>query len=563
MATELQLLDIVVLIAYLAGVVAFGCWFVRKSRRSEEFMVAGRSLPGWAVGLSIFGTYVSSISFLANPGKSYGGNWNPFVFGLSLPIAAWVAARWFVPFYRKTGTISAYDHLEHRFGLWARTYAVFCYLSTQIVRVGAIMYLVALAVSPLIGWDISTIILITGILVTVYTLLGGIEAVIWTDVVQSLVLTAGMVVCVVLLLVRIPGGFSELMTVASEQHKFSLGSFGASLAEPTFWVVLIYGLTINLQNFGIDQSYVQRYITARSDAAAVRSVWIGALLYLPISAVLFFIGTALFAFYTVQPELLTMPDGTVITQADKVFPHFIVTQLPAGVTGLLVAAIMAAAMSSVDSSLNCSATLILCDIYKRYFRPKATERESMRVLYGATLVCGILGTGIALALIGTTSALDTWWHLSGIFSGGMLGLFLLGQISHRAKNPAAVTGVIIGVLLIAWMTFSPQWGQLPGTVSISEQTTSVTSSDPQLAAALHTGDQLVIEQVEVTIKTIGGNNTFELNRPFEHASVVDVPAYRDGLAHRLRSPFASLLITVIGTLSILLVGLLVTRLTRQ
>ncbi len=563
MATELQLLDIVVLIVYLVGVVTFGCWFVRKSRHSEEFMVAGRSLPGWAVGLSIFGTYVSSISFLANPGKSYGGNWNPFVFGLSLPVAAWIAARWFVPFYRKAGTISAYDHLEHRFGLWARTYAVFCYLSTQIVRVGAIMYLVALAVSPLIGWDISTIILITGVLVTVYTLLGGIEAVIWTDVVQSIVLTAGMVVCVILLLVRIPGGAGDLMAVANAHHKFSLGSFGASLTEPTFWVVLAYGLTINLQNFGIDQSYVQRYITARSDAAAVRSVWIGALLYLPVSALLFFIGTALFAFYTVQPDLLATADGTIITAADKVFPHFIVTQLPPGVTGLLIAAIMAAAMSSVDSSLNCSATLVLCDIYKRYFRPNASERESMTVLYSATLVCGILGTGIALALIGTDSALDTWWHLSGIFSGGMLGLFLLGQISRRAKNPAAVTGVIIGVLVIAWMTFSPQWGRLPGMVAVSRQSTAVLGTDTDFAESLEVGDLLVIEQVDVTVASIDGDGAIELKKPFEHASVEEVPVYRDGLAYRLRSPFTSLLITVIGTLSILLVGLLVTQCSKE
>ncbi len=149
---RLPLIDILVLLAYLAGVVGFGCWFVRKSRSTDEFMAAGRSLPGWAVGLSIFGTYVSSISFLANPGKSYGGNWNPFVFSLSLPIAAWVAVRYFVPFYRAGGQISAYHHLEHRFGPWARTYAVICYLLTQLARMGTIMYLVALALAPLTGW---------------------------------------------------------------------------------------------------------------------------------------------------------------------------------------------------------------------------------------------------------------------------------------------------------------------------------------------------------------------------------------------------------------------------
>ncbi len=486
---QLPTIDIAVLLIYLAGVVGFGCWFVRRSRTTEGFMAADRSLPGWAVGLSIFGTYVSSISFLALPGKAYGGNWNPFVFSLALPIAAFLAVRYFVPFYRTGGEISAYNHLEHRFGAWARTYAVICYLLTQLARMGTIMYLVALALAPLTGWDVATIILVTGVLVTFYTLLGGIEAVIWTDVVQSVVLTVGALVCMVLLLLDMPEGPGQIFRIAAEHGKFSLGSFGPSLAEPTFWVVLVYGLTINLQNFGIDQSYVQRYITASSDAEAAKSVWLGAMLYLPISAVLFFIGTALFAFYTSQPDLLP---GTadVAVKPDTVFPHFIVTRLPVGIVGLLIAAIFAAAMSSVDSSLNSSATLVLCDIYKRYFRPSAGGRESMCVLYTTTLVWGVLGTAAALAMMQVKSALDAWWQLSSIFSGGMLGLFLLGLISRRAKNPAAATGVLIGILVIVWMTFSPTW---------------------------------------------------------------------TGRLAPLRSPFHSFMIIVVGTLTILLVGLVVSR----
>ena len=454
---KLPTADIIVLLVYLAGVVGFGCWFVRRSRTTEGFMAAGRSLPGWAVGLSIFGTYVSSISFLALPGKAYGGNWNAFVFSLSLPLAAWLAVRYFVPFYRKTGEISAYHHLEHRFGAWARTYAVFCYLLTQLVRMGAIMYLVGLALEPLTGLSPATLVLLTGVLVTVYTLLGGIEAVIWTDVVQSIVLTGGAIACAVVLLCGMPEGPGQIFRIAvgAESNKFSLGSFGPSLVEPTFWVVLVYGLVMNLQNFGIDQSYVQRYATARSDREARKSVWLGALLYVPISAMFFFIGTALFAFYTAQPELLPASVDAV-GKPDSVFPHFIVAELPPGLAGLLVAAIFAAAMSTVDSSLNSSATLILRDLYRRYVRPAAGERESMRVLHLTTLVWGALGTGIGLVLAVSDipSALDAWWKLSGIFSGGMLGLFLLGLIGRRAGNAAAATGVVVGVSVITWMTLS-------------------------------------------------------------------------------------------------------------
>lgn len=452
MRSELSTPDAIVLFVYLAGVFGLGCWFVRKSGSTEEFMAAGRSLPGWVVGLSIFGTYVSSISFLANPGKSYTGNWNAFVFSLSLPLAALIAVRFFVPFYRREGEISAYTHLENRFGPWARLYAVVCYLLTQVGRTGTILYLVSLALGPLLQWDIRAIILVTGLLVTIYTLLGGIEAVIWTDVVQSLVLAAGILVSVVVLLLRMPGGIEHLWEQAAEGGKFSLGSYSSSLAEPTFWVVLFYGCVINLQNFGIDQSYVQRYITAKTDEAAKRSVWLGAGLYIPISAMLFFIGTALFAFYSGQEESLPRTaDGLV--KGDAVFPHFIVQELPAGITGLLIAALVAAAMSSVDSSLNCSATLILQDVYKRYWRPAAGERESMRVLYAATVVFGVAGTGTALAMIRVHSALDVWWTLAGLFGGGMLGLFLLGLLS-RAGNSAAIPAVGLGVLLLGWMWVS-------------------------------------------------------------------------------------------------------------
>ena len=191
MTSQLRTTDLIVLIVYMAGVFAMGCWFARKSGKPEGFMAAGRSLPGWAVGLSIFGTYVSSIGFLGNTGKAYGGTWNSWVFGLSLPIAAFIAVRWFIPLYRGSSEVSAYYHLEKRFGPWARTYALVCYLMSQLARIGTILYLVALALSPLTGWDIKTIILVTGVLVTAYTLLGGIEAVIWTDVVQSFVLIAG------------------------------------------------------------------------------------------------------------------------------------------------------------------------------------------------------------------------------------------------------------------------------------------------------------------------------------------------------------------------------------
>jgi SSS family solute:Na+ symporter len=258
----------------------------------------------------------------------------------------------------------------------------------------------------------------------------------------------------------LPEGPGQLFTLAAAKDKFSLGSFSFDLTSSTFWVVLVYGVVINLQNFGIDQNYVQRYLTSKSDREARKSVWLGGLLYVPLSALFFFIGTALFAHYTIHPgdlpEVYRDPG-----RSDSVFPYFIVTVLPPGVTGLLIASIFAAAMSTISSSLNSSSTIILNDYYKRYINPQADNARSMRVLYGSTIVWGLLGTLIALAMIKVRSALDAWWMLAGIFGGGTLGLFLLGFISRQASNRAAVIGVSFGVSVIVWMTLSPRADWFP------------------------------------------------------------------------------------------------------
>jgi len=473
----LATLDLMVLVAYVVIVIVFGCWFVRKSGTSGEFMVAGGSLPGWAVGMSIFGTYLSSNTFLGNPGKAYGGNFNGYLFTLSLPLAVWIAAKYFVPFYRRSGQISAYEHLEHRFGLWARSYAMLCYLLTQIARMGTIMFGVAIGLQALTQWDVTTIILATGLLVTVYTLLGGIEAVIWTDVVQSIVLMGGAMLVFGKLIFAMPEGPSQAWTIAMDAGKMSLGNWDVDLTTGTVWSILLFGLFINLTNFGIDQSFVQRYHTASSEQAAKRAVWLGAILYVPISLLFFLLGAALFSYYATQPEMLAEVRQAVATQnsvdpatlqaadiGDRVLPHFIATKLPPGIAGLLIAAIFAAAMSSIDTSLNSSATVILKDLYQRYLNPEVTEQQAMRVLRSSTVVIGLIGTGVALLLIGQKSILDAWWQLQGVFSGGMLGLFLLGIIARRANAFSGLLAVIIGVVLIGWLELSPDSSAIPETL---------------------------------------------------------------------------------------------------
>ena len=448
---EITVLDYIIFFLFVGGVALFGCSFFFKSRKgASSFTAADGSLPAWVVGMSIFATFVSSISFLGLPGDAYKGNWNPFVFSLSIPIATWLAAKVFIPLYRGMNSVSAYHYLEMRFGYWARCYVAICYLLTQLARIGSILLLLALPISTMFGWDIQSIIVWTGIATLVYTLLGGISAVVWTDAIQGIILIVGAVACALILTISMPEGPSQLFEIAAANGKFSLGSFGASLTEPTFWVVLIYGLFVNMQNYGIDQNYVQRYMTTKSTAEAVKSTIFGGLLYIPVSLVFVYIGTALFSYYTARPELL--PAGTA---ADKVFPYFIVHGLPTGITGLVIASLFSAGMSTVATSINSSATIILTDFVKRLSRGNMSERRNMGVLYTASLVVGALGIVVGLLMMKVDGVLDAWWKLASIFSGGMLGLFLLAVVCRNVKRAHAVIAVVLGLLSIAYMSLSP------------------------------------------------------------------------------------------------------------
>jgi SSS family solute:Na+ symporter len=259
------------------------------------------------------------------------------------------------------------------------------------------------------------------------------------------------------LLVQIPGGIGTVLAVAGEQQKFSLGHLDLDLLHQGFWVVLLFGLMENLRNFGVDQNYVQRFLAARSEAAAIRSLWLGGLLYIPVSALFFLIGTLLFVYYQV------LPDPALPGKPDQVFPFFIVHQLPSGLTGLLLAAILAAGMSTLDSSLNSTATVWTLDFYRRR-RPKADDRQLLGITRQATVVAGVLGTGASLAMIQARTVLDVWWQISAVFGGGMLGLFLLGLLVPRAGSRAAALATALGVVVTAWGTLGntqPDWPAFP------------------------------------------------------------------------------------------------------
>lgn len=482
MNTQLPILDLSVILLYMLAMLWIGFYFSRRNKDAKQFTTAAGKIPAWAIGVSIFATFLSSNTFLGVTGKAFGSNWNAFVFSLSMPLAAWVAVKYFVPFYRNAGEVSAYTHLEKRFGLWARTYAVICFLLTQVARMGSIFFGIALSLQALTGFSMGAIMLVMGVCIIIYTVMGGMEAIIWTDVVQGIILTLGALLILFFVINDMPGGVNAIVETGKANEKFSLGSFSFDLTSSTFWVVLLYGFFINLSNFGMDQNYVQRYHTATGYKKAAGSVWLCVILYVPVSLLFFVIGASLFAYYDAFPVMsqavkmkaaieqaginATVEQVTSIAATlqpadygDKVLPHFMVSKMPAGLVGLVIAAILSAAMSTISSCMNASATVFSADIYTRYFKKNLSDKKMLRSLHTGTVVFGLIGLMAGLAMIGSKSILDVWWELSGIFAGGMLGLFLLGLISRKAGNAEAVTAVLAGIIVILWMTFSDQLGE--------------------------------------------------------------------------------------------------------
>ena len=449
--------DIGILLLYAGAMIFMGIYYMRKSRTSEQFMIADRTIPAWAAGLAVMSAYTSSISYIATPGKAFDTNWHPMIFALCIFPVAWLACRYVVPYYRETRMISVYGFLEERLGTWGRIYASLSFVLYMVGRIAVILYLSGLLLSQFIPTTAAypthtliTLILAVGIVTIVYTLLGGMEAVIWTDVIQSVVMIGGIAFCAIVLSRHIFSGPEPLIQAAIEDNKFSFGSWQLSLSSRTVWVMIIYGVTENLRNLMADQNYVQKYCSVPTAREAKRSVWIAMLIYIPLTAVFLYIGTALFAYYSRGNELAEAG----IVKGDQVFPYFIATALPVGLKGLIVAAIMAAAMSTIDSALNCSATVLLLDFHKRFFRPTIGERDSLIFLRLLTVVWGLLGTGFALLMIKAQSALDVWWTISGIFGGGILGLFLLSLARVRLRLWQGLVSIGVSISVIAWATFA-------------------------------------------------------------------------------------------------------------
>jgi SSS family solute:Na+ symporter len=416
MNPHLGVLDYDVVIAYLLAMVWLGARFSRAQTGTDHYYAGNRRIPAWAVGMSILATIISSVTFLAYPGTAYTSNWLLLVQGLMVPLVL-LAMIWFiVPAYRRAIRISAYEYFEKRFSYASRLYASLAFSVMHFTKMGTVIYLLALALSKMTGWDIYAVIFAVGAATIFYTLIGGIEAVVWTDVAQGFLFLAGGLACLAILLFKPAVGPGAVVSLAAHNGKLSFGPYDFNFTQLTFWVMAINGIFYALQKYTTDQTIVQRFLLAKDDRAAIRATLIGVLLCVPTWALFMFIGTCLWSFYRITN--LPLPPKI---KGDEVFPFFITTQLPTGVTGLVLAAILAAAMSTLSSDLNCLSAVGVEDYYRR-LRPGATDQQRLRMGKTIVAICGVVALLIACAYVrlGENSVLATVFEMYAIFSGGLV-----------------------------------------------------------------------------------------------------------------------------------------------
>lgn len=442
----LHLLDYLIVFLSVLLFIAVGSSFARRQTSTDRYFAGGRALPAWAIGMSILATLISSVTFLAYPGEGYAGNWIRLVQGLMVPVVLIFLVWFVVPLYRDVIGISAYEYFEKRFGFLARLYASLGFVAAHFSKMGTVFFLIGLAVSEMMGLDPYLVIWVLGLAITAVTLLGGIEAVIWLDVIQGFMLLAGGLICLGVLLFTPPGGPAAVLGLAISEHKIGFGPYDWDFTKLTFWVMAINGVFYAIQKYGTDQTIVQRYLTVRSDRDAIRAALMGVLLCVPVWTMFMLIGTLLYSYYHLTSAPL--PAGI---RPDAVFPNFIMNELPIGITGFILAALIAAAISSLDSDLNCLAAIGVEDYYLR-FRPEATDRERLRVGKIIVAISGVAALIVASLYVkaGNQTVLSVIFTLYAIFSGGIAGLFLLGILSRRANKQGFYVGLAACVLFTGW-----------------------------------------------------------------------------------------------------------------
>jgi SSS family solute:Na+ symporter len=446
----MRVLDIVVIAVYMVALVGIGVRFARRQTTTDNYFLANRSIPGWAMGLSLLATIITSVTFIAYPGSSYAGDWSMLVPGFMFVVVLILAGAVIIPFFRHVVHMSAYEYFGKRFGRGVRLYSSFAFAIGHFSKMGFVFYLLALTLGSMTGWPVDTVIVVTAVITIFYTLLGGVEAVVWSDVVQGFVLWGGILVSIGFLLFLPQQGPSAVLADAWTHGKMSLGSTAFRLDKPTILVLVLYGFFFYVQKYTADQTVVQRYLIAKSDRSALKGIALGASLCIPVWAAFMLIGSLLWSFYRLTGEKLP----TTIQKSDQIFPHFLVTHIPPGVAGLFTAALLGSAMAMLASDMNCLSVIGVEDFYATFFQ-QSTDRQRLRVGRMIVAASGLAAAGVALRLAHSHgSALSLYYTITAIVAGGLAGLFLLAFLVQRATREGAIVGVLANLVFTMWATLS-------------------------------------------------------------------------------------------------------------
>ncbi|MBQ6210772.1 MAG: sodium:solute symporter [Prevotella sp.] len=453
-------IDYTIVLVSVVLAIGMGLFFAHRQKDTNTYFAGGGKIPAWAVGMSIFATLISSVTFLAYPGAAYADNWILLVQGLMVPIVLVALIGVIVPLFRKVIRLSTYEYFERRFGLFARLYSSFAFTLGHFSKSGTVFFLVSMALATFLDVNIYAIVGVLGVTIIILTLLGGMEAIVWMDVIQGALLIGGGVICAILLMWLPEGGPSEMFRIAHEYDKISFGPYDWDLTQLTFIVMVLNGIFYALQKYGTDQTIVQRYLTAKNDREAKRAAYIGVFMSVPIWALFMFIGTALFAYYH-SVGAPALPEGI---KADEVFPYFISHELPVGIRGLIVAALAAAAISSLDADLNCISAIAVKDYYAR-FKKECSDQQQLRFGKRMVVVAGVGAMAVALLYIswGGEGVLGALFSLYAIFSAGIVGIFLLGLFSRRANRQGLYIGIAAAVLFTAYAVLTSTKVDIHGT----------------------------------------------------------------------------------------------------
>ena len=433
-------LDLAVVLAYLAGTLLFGVFVGRKQRGVADYMVGRRDIPWWALLFSIVATETSTVTFLSIPGFAYARDLTWLQIALGFVLGRFAVCWLLLPGYFAGRYFSAYEVLGERFGGAVKPLASVLFMVTRSLADGLRLFLTAIVVEEVAGVTLATAVAMVGATTILYTVLGGMRAVVWTDVAQFVVYIAGAVTALGLLLQGLPGGWPALVAQAGAAGKLRVSDLRLSLSDPyVLWAGLLGGMFLNIGSHGADQLLVQRYFCARSEKEAGRALWTSGFVIVAQFALFLVIGLALWAHYTASPPAVPFD------RADRVFVRYIVEEMPPGVLGLVVGAIVAAAMSTLSSSLNASATAAVSDLYRPFVRPDASSGHLLGVTRLSTALFGVVQ--MAVAFLGprlSESVVSEVLAIAGFTTGIILGLFFLGLFT-RAGARSAVLAMLVGL----------------------------------------------------------------------------------------------------------------------